>query len=482
MKRSLKTDSTKINLSKVSLNITHNYKDADKESTRHTNMNKPTYGGLSDSQDIIPAYAHDYGNYVARYGLGNFQIQVIIKLDGKLDYDKLSWAVRLCVDEEPVLGCRFVEHNPPYFKRLKDIDKTAFCSMEETDNVEEAVNRFLEKPLNMDHDPMVKVKLIRSDKYDTMGIKINHCCSDGSGTKDFINLLANIYSCIDNGNSIFVTNPRVRSRKDHEKVFKALGIKHPELADSTVEFPKTVWPFPWKSRGQKDITPFVICQLPSGQLDALSKYAKERGATINDLILTAFYRAMFELSQPPCGIPMDIGLTVDLRRYLPDNKAEAIRNFSGGIVLRIPRVKGESFEGTLSKVVAVMNRKKEHNPGYQSATGAERAEKSNFYYFLAFSKFLSQVSKITSQNCLFCSPGLSNVGIISKSLIKFGEHNVTEAFFIPPVVRVPGLLLVASSYNGIMTLASGYYKGSINRKYLEKLLNKVKYELMEGCR
>lgn len=451
-----------------------------KSMLKFSKSNKLDYEAGSD---IMPAYAHDFANYVARYGMGNLQIQVIMKLNGKIDFDKLSRAVRLSVDAEPVLGCRFVEDDPPYWKRLEDIDKTEFCSMEETTNVEDAVQRFLESHLDMDHDPMVKVKLIRSQEYDTIGFKINHTCSDGAGAKEYIHLLAHIYSCIDCENGEYVPKPSVRSREDHERVLNALGIENPELDNSIVESPRTVWPFPWKSGGCKNVTPFVICRLPAEQLDILSRYAKERSATINDLILAAIYRAMFKLSRPPYGIPMDIGLTVDLRRYLPDKKAQAIRNFSGGIILRIPRIHGESFEGTLSRVVSVMNRKKNENPGYQCASGAERAEKIFFFHqFLAFSKFVSKASEILSQMSFFCTPGLSNVGLISKSLIKFGEHEVTDAYIIPPVIRAPGLMLVASSYNGILTLATGYYEGSINRKFLEKLLNKMKSELMEGCK
>ncbi|HHY27347.1 MAG TPA: alcohol acetyltransferase [Desulfitobacterium dehalogenans] len=442
-------------------------------------INKLDYDAGSD---IMPAYPHDFGNYVARYGMGNFQIQVILKLDGRIDFDKLSKAVRLSVDAEPVLGCRFVEDDPPYWKRLEDIGQTEFCSMEETTNVEDAVQRFLESRLDMDHDPMVKVKLIRSQEYDTIGIKLNHTCSDGAGTKEYIHLLANIYSCIDCENGEYVLTPSVRSREDHERILNTLGIENPELDNSVVESPRTVWPFPWKPGGDKNVTPFAICRLPAGQLDILSKFAKERGATINDLILAAMYRAMFKLSRPPYGIPMDIGLTLDLRRYLPDNKAQAIRNLSGGIVLRIPRIHGESFEGTLSRVVSAMNRKKNANPGYQCASGAERAEIFPFHHFLAFSRFISKASEILSQISTFCSPGLSNVGLISKSLIKFGEHEVTDAYIIPPVIRAPGLLIVASSYNGILTLATGYYKGSIDRKFLERLLKKMKSELMEGCK
>ncbi|OPZ94860.1 MAG: acyltransferase PapA5 [Firmicutes bacterium ADurb.Bin419] len=472
-----KLGNNSINPSKTLSDVTSFYKKINKTFARHT----PSTGAMPGNLDIIPAYAHDYGNYVAKYGMGNFQIQVVMKLDGKLNFDKLSRAVRLSVDTEPILGCRFVEHNPPYFKRLEDIDNTKFCFMEESENAEEAVHRFLESRLDMDHDPMVKVKLIRSIEHDTLCIKLNHTCSDGSGAKDYILLLSHIYSCLDRYGS-YLPKPRVRSRNDHKKLFKNLGIKYPELDNSAVESPKTAWPFRWLSGGQKDITPFVICQLRNGQLDILSKYSKKKGVTINDLILTALYRAMFKMTKPPYGVPMDMGLTVDLRRYLPGNKAEAIRNFSGGIILRIARLFGEPFEGTLLRVKSVMNRKKVKNPGYQCATSAERAEKMNFLQYLAFSKFISNVSEITSQSCFFCSPGLSNVGVISKSPIIFGKNVVTEAYFIPPVVRPPAILLVASSYNGIMTLAVGYYKGSIDRRIYEKLLNKIIKELIEGCK
>ncbi len=482
METNPKSGSTEIKFSDARSNIHSYYKDSNKAFVKHTGTNKPVCEGTPDSSGIMPAYAHDFGNYVARYGMGNFQIQIVMKLEGRLDFDKLTRAVRLSVDAEPVLGCRFVEGNPPYWKRLENIDEVPFCSFEEASDGDEAVQRFLESPLNMDHDPMVKVKLIRSAECDTLGIKLNHSCSDGSGTKDYIHLLSHIYSCIDSENGVYIPKPSIRSRNDHDRIFSALGIKDPESDHSPVDAPKTVWPWPWQSGGCKDTTPFVICQLPHGQLDVLSKYAKERGATINDLILTAFYRAMFKMSQPPYGIPMDMGLTVDLRRYLPDNKAEAIRNLSGGVIVRVARLSGEPFKGTLSRVVSAMNRKKAGNPGYQNATAAERAEKLNFYHFLAFAKFLSEFAKISSQHCFFCSPGLSNVGIISKSLIKFGENAVTEAYFIPPVVRAPGLLLVASSYNGIMTLAVGYYKDSINRGHFEKLLNQIKNELLEGCK
>lgn len=276
--------------------ITDFFKNINPAFSKYIHKEKPKIEVSADNPDIMPAYAHDYGNYVARYGMGNFMIQVMMKFDGRLDFDKLKKAVRLSVDQEPVLGCRFVEDDPPYWKRREDIDSIEFCTIEETDNIDEAVNRFLETTIDMDKDPMVKVKLIRSDKFDTLGIKINHTCSDGSGSKDYVNLLSHIYTCLDSGNGVFEPKPIERSRKDHEKIFETLGIEHPEQDNSMMDTPRTIWPFLWKSAGQKDITPFAISRLPEGQLDVLSKYAKERNATINDLVFTAFYRAMFKFT------------------------------------------------------------------------------------------------------------------------------------------------------------------------------------------
>ena len=213
---------------------------------------------------------------------------------------------------------------------------------------------------------------------------------------------------------------------------------------------------------------------------------KLRGATINDLILTAYYRAMFEISDSIYGVPMDISSTIDLRRYLPDQKTEAIRNFSGGFKTRIARVMDEPFERTLSRVVHVMNKIKKGHPGLQNAMGGECVEKMSFSQILAYFKGLSQASEMASlysaSSGNICCPGLSNLGFISKSLIKFGKSVVTEAYIVPPVVRAPGFLLLACTYNDVLTLEAGYYKDSIRRKDIEGLLNKIKDELIAGCR
>ena len=444
----------------------------------YASMNRPVNGFKQDDPNSLPANGHDIYNYVARYRLANYQIQAVMKLDGHIDFARLSRAVRLSVDAEPVFGCRFVENEPPYWKRLKNIDTVEFCDMVETENPDEAIQLFLDSPLDMDHDPMVKVRLIRSEQYDTLCVKNNHACCDGAGTKEYIKLLSEIYSITEDDYGTFTAKPAKRSRKDQDRLFSSLGITDPEkewIPGS--EITRATWPFPW-SPIQSDRTHISVCSLPDGLLDDMTNYSKVMNATINDLILTAFYRAMSKTGQPVYDEHMEIPLTIDLRRYLPNHKTEVIRNFSGSEFTKLSLVPDESFIETLSRVTPMMNVIKNNIPGLQSAIGLERIEKMAFNETLAYYRMVSQWPNTCGDKC---APVLSNLGHITKSLIEFGKTAVTEAYIVPPVVRAPGFLLMVSTYNGIITLSAGIYEASIPQETIHALLNNIKDELIEQC-
>jgi NRPS condensation-like uncharacterized protein len=449
----------------IPLNIIRYHQNTYKAFEKLVNMYKADSGNTTGNTDTLPANGHDMYNYLARYKIANFQIQTILTIDGRLDFDKLTRAVRLSVDAEPVLGCRLIEADPPYWKRLDNIDKTMFCSIEETNNLDESVKKFLESPLSMDKDPMVKIKLLRSSQNDALCIKINHACCE---------------------NGVFVPNPSIRSRKDQDRLFSKLGIADPETAwipGSEISTP--TWGFPWKQAEQRNMR-VAVSKIANGQFDEITVYGKAMGATINELILTAFYRAMLKMGTPIYDIPMVIPITVDLRRYLPNQKTEAIRNFSGSVNTLLSMEANETFSGTLSRVVPMMQKIKNECPGLQSAIGLERVEKSRFKEECVKYQVLSLLNDISSKYFNFfgdkCVPILSNLGYVSKSLVNFGKNVVTNAYMVPPVIRAPGLLLLVSSYNGIMTLSVCYYESIVRSEDIERLLDNIKNELTEGCK
>lgn len=483
MSKKFKSDNAEIKFPQFT-SMTDYYKNLVKAFLKYYSMNKPDGENLAHKPAIIPADGNDICNYVARYNIANFQIQAILKMDGRLDFNRLVKAVRLSVEAEPVFGCQFIKSTKPYWKPFNNIDEINFCSLEETDNPDDAIQRFLESPLDMDKDPVVKIKLIRSKKYDTLGLKINHISCDGAGAKEYILLLSDIYSRI--GRGPFLPKPSIRDKKDHKKLLTAFTERKSGKPWSIMEqIPVPAWNFPWKNMKTGGAR-YAISRLPYGHLDLMKSYAKIRGATINDLLLTAVFRAMFEISKPPYGVPMDIPVTIDLRKYLPKNRAEAIRNLSGGIVVKIARKMNEPFEGTLSRVMSQTKKMRNGHPDIMNLIWVDYIEKMNFHQICAYYEAVSQVIDMMSQNPFFvidkCSPVLSNLGLVSKSLIKFGENAVTDAYIIPPAVRAPGILLIVNTYNGIITFGVGYYEPSVRKSDMENLLNKIRDELMTGCR
>jgi NRPS condensation-like uncharacterized protein len=72
----------------------------------------------------LPVNGHDRYNYLVKYAGSNTQLQAVVLFDRNLDEDILKKAVRLSLDAEPVLGCRFIEdEKQPYWQRFEEPDE-----------------------------------------------------------------------------------------------------------------------------------------------------------------------------------------------------------------------------------------------------------------------------------------------------------------------------------------------------------------------
>jgi len=392
-----------------------------------------------------------------------------------LDAARLARAIRLSVDIEPILGCRFIEKkNHPHWQRLVDLDAIQWCSLEETRDKETALRSFLGKPFDLEHDPQVLVKLIRSDENDSMCIKLNHACCDGGGLKEYLELLAGIYTRLGDDKG-FEAKPNVLGKRDLSRLLTALGIVGPRTAwDPQLTDQKPAWAFPWQP-GQPVGPQFSVRRLFSQHVHALTAYAKKRGVTVNDLILTAFIRALFEMVKPLPDEPMEVLLTVDLRRYLPGGRAEALCNLSGLTSVGIARIPSESFEATLSRVLPLkLKGLRKSRPGVFGAIGLELLGGLSFRKIL----HILQGSRQQAIDSGKCSPTLSDLGIISRSPLQFGEIVVGDAYGFSPAFHAPAFMLLTGAYNQILTFTVSYYEPTTRREDVEQLLSLVSSDLI----
>lgn len=425
---------------------------------------------------ILAANVQDRLIYAAGNRLLNLQNQAVLEFKGRLNEKRLARAVRLSIDAEPILGSRFIEKiNRSYWQRFGDPDSVEWLALEKTVDKQKAVYRFLTTPLNK-NERQIKIRLIRSRENDTLCVKISHACCDGGGLKAYQQILAKIYTQLDHYEKN-VLEANGGKRYDQNALLQNWGVIN--LIKAWVPGMGTLqptWSFSF-CPGEPEELQIAIRRLSGKNVEELSAYAQKRGVSMNDLLLTAFYRALFELTNSPPGKPREILITVDLRRYLQKVQATAVNNLSSAVAARIPRVIGEPFEKTLARVSAIMAEIKRKQPGMHVAAVFGLLSLLGYAQSLnvvtGIKKWMMQTGK--------SSPILSNVGNISPSTIWFGKIPVVDAYQVSPAIYAPGFMLGVCAYNNRLTLTVSYYKPGTPQEKVEQFLGMMLQEL-KSCK
>jgi len=114
----------------------------------------------------------------------------VVSLAGRIDEDRMAVAVRLRLDAEPILGCRWVEHwFRPSWHRRDDLDALEVYEVRERSNCQGDLEDFL---WSAPHAP-VRVLLLCGDS-EWLCIKLDHRAGDGQALKEYAYLLADIYN------------------------------------------------------------------------------------------------------------------------------------------------------------------------------------------------------------------------------------------------------------------------------------------------
>ncbi|MEN6349364.1 MAG: condensation domain-containing protein [Syntrophomonas sp.] len=420
--------------------------------------------------DNLPATGHDRYEYILKYEWSNIQIQAVVSFAQYLDATVLKRAVRLSLDAEPVLGCRFIEdEKAPYWQRFADIDKMSWFELDQNVSKVEAVEQFLKQPFACEGQSL-NVRLIRSEDGDTLCVKICHACSDVAGLKEYLELLALIYSRLQE-DPAYKPAPHAEGRRDQKHYFEALGIDEPiALFDPQAHFVPPTWAFPHHGREVQHMQ-IAMRRIFDEAFGRIVRYGKTHNVTINDIILTAFFRSMFELLEPPIEKDMAVCVTIDLRQAFEGSPDQAICNLSVGMYPQVSRLADESFAGTLKRVSTSMEGLKTAQAALYDAVGLE------VWGYTDFSEVRTQLHSLIQWLVQMgkSHPLLSNMGIINPLI--FGKLLARDAYLVTPVIYAPGFMLGVSTYNRALTLEVSYCEPAHRREDVEAFMDLMEKEL-----
>ncbi len=138
--------------------------------------------------------------------------------------------------------------------------------------------------------------------------------------------------------------------------------------------------------------------------------ARAKGATANDVILTALYRTLWRLSDVAPGAQTPLMFTCELRKHLPPGTKTAIANISSATWISVSPVGAEEFDETLSRVAEATQAWKRSGAGKGSAIGIPTIHKMTRKRGLGFiRKMMSPKGEMDSKRGAVV---LTNIGVV----------------------------------------------------------------------
>ncbi len=369
------------------------------------------------------------------------------------------------------MRCQFIEDDKqPYWQPFENPDKIKWFEYVQHDNKQAAIEQFLKSPFYCEGQ-MLCVQLIRLNDNDILCVKISHACSDAGGVKQYLQLLADIYSSLlkDSG---YKPESNTKGRLDQKNYFEARRIKDPlALIDPKGQpLPPATWAFPYYGFEAKKMH-LAMRRFADESFDRIREFGKTHVTTINTIVLTSYFRSMFHLLNPPAGEDREIGVTMDLRQFFKTDPSQDICNLSVTIVSSTYLLEEESFQETLKRVSKSMEEVKHTQAGLPQAVLIEAQAAIEYKHLRA--GFQAARPQVLETGKL--SPALTNTGIINP--LHFGQIPACDAYLVPPTIYAPGFLLGVSTYNRTLTLLSSYCEPSHRSEDVNALMDFMMKEL-----
>jgi NRPS condensation-like uncharacterized protein len=398
-------------------------------------------------------------------GFNDHQLHCVLRFEQGLNGEVLKKAVIASMEAIPVLGARYVEGDHPHWTSL---DPTDFDRAFVIARTERELEDFVVSRVDESVGPQIRVCLLNTTPF-TLALKMNHMVCDAAGFKTYLYFLCKVYSGL-------IAEPGYRPNaitgdRSMRGVLNrfGMGVKLKSLYLQSDEnnltggvcFPLSV---------DSETRPFILThKIGRERMTALKTYGKANGSTLNDVLLTAYYRCLFQRLALFPGAILQIPVAVDMRRYLggSENRPD-LTNLSSTVLTQMECRPEEHFEGTLGRVKAIMDEKKSSNIGLNGFI------KLDMIYRILGDRIANHLLRSRLKNPLIC---MTNVGILDSSKISFGGLRPCDAYLCGSIKYRPYFQLAISSYNGELTLSVNLSGSASDQDNILSFLNEIDAEL-----
>lgn len=398
------------------------------------------------------------------YKFNDHNLHCIIHFDSGINKSALKKAITMTLNVVPILSSKYVENvKEPYWEK---VDSSSFKDMLTFVSTKSEFNSFMTSRTNEATGPQVKVCLLSSSSKDSLCILMNHMICDAAGFKEYLYLLCNLYSnllknphytadyLLNGDRSINIIN----NKFNFKTKFKTLIFQGKE-SNGFIDLN-----FPMSS--SEETKPFILThEISEDRFLSIKKYCKDHKITINDVTLTALYRAIYKILNKN---ELSISVAVDMRKYLKDKNINALTNLSATVISNLTIGDNDTFYDTAKKVNSDMNLKKKNFIGLNAFV------KISLIFKLFKYKHVKKLLKNGFKNPLI---GMTNIGILDSKKLYFEGTQISNAFMFGSMKYKPYFQLALTSYNNIMTFTVNLYGNSKDKESIENFFSLLDEEL-----
>lgn len=425
----------------------------------------------------------DWHNYVGSELWIN-EIHLILDFDGKPDQNRLKKSLRLLLDAEPLLGCRFVKHwIKPYWTRLPEHELNSANVLDVVDATDESTMQNLSNIFFRDHidlikGPQIKTLLISGKKVDRLILKIQHLMCDAGGFKSLLSLFADIY-CKLGDNPGYIPDINTGSRSLHQVYSRFVFLDLMRIfwrgiiELMIVSFPLKCVKYP-ANRNKTGNLCYIFKRFSEERVLKIKNYAQQKGVTVNDLFVSALLGAMVKQLNFNNKSWLRLIGTVDLRRYLPGRRADGLCQATGAYAINIRAEQCNKYDDTLAIVKKQLDDYKMNfiGLGFFSIYWLSTILYP-FFFFNWAGRLISKVGQWIGNTSI----GFTNLGLIDIKTNIFEPIPLLSVEMTCPGSVPPMFICALSGFNETLTLNAGIFKSSIPEEKIEELFDLVDQEL-----
>ena len=393
-------------------------------------------------------------------------VHVELHYDYEINIDALKTVLVCFFEKAPVLHSSFTDNRIHPYWTVKDYNIDDILTVKDVSEeaLEQEVNDFLVQYIPPEADIQMKVAVFRHGGKSVLCVVENHMCMDGGDLKYFMKALCKNYNdYIEKGISPVELRTGTRS---YESVYEDFSSGEKRMAKNLYKNinSKDNHGFPFTPDSIKDKSFIAKRKIPASKFDEIRATGKKHGATINDMLLTAYFYALYELAEFDKSESVSISCAVDLRRHIKDNSDQGITNHTAWMQCRVPE-RGESIFDTLKYVVESSNKFKEDR-----FIGLHGLPLLSFGYKILPLAASEEVIKIGYANPLLA---MSNIGILEVDKLALEGNEPTDGFMSGAVKYKPYALLSVTSVRKELTISMCVRGNDEDRKTVEKFFDLI---------